>query len=81
VELVSWKPRAFLYHNFLSLQECQHIMQEAKPMVMISFVPGQEFLIRSHRLPSRCLPAVYTTGHRSPPSLKAVSALILARIC
>ena len=81
VELVSWKPRAFLYHNFLSLQECQHIMQEAKPMVMIPFVPGEEFLILSHHLPSRCLLAVYSTGHRSLPSLKAVIALILACIC
>ena len=33
VELLSWKPRAFLYHNFLSAAECQHIIQEAKPMV------------------------------------------------
>ena len=35
VELLSWKPRAFLYHNFLSPAECQHIIQEAKPMVQI----------------------------------------------
>ena len=33
VELVSWKPRAFVYHNFLSPEECEHIMQEASPMV------------------------------------------------
>ena len=78
VELVSWKPRAFLYHNFLSLQECQHIMQEAKPVVMIPFVNGEGFLTLSHCFSSRRLRAVYSTGHRSPPSLKAVSAFILA---
>lgn len=33
VELISWQPRAFLYHSFLSPAECRHIMQEAKPMV------------------------------------------------
>ncbi|CAK0751576.1 hypothetical protein CVIRNUC_002078 [Coccomyxa viridis] len=41
VELLSWKPRAFLYHNFVSPAECQHIIQEAKPMMRRSTVIGE----------------------------------------
>jgi hypothetical protein len=27
VELLSWKPRAYLYHNFLTHEECDHIIK------------------------------------------------------
>jgi hypothetical protein len=33
VEVVSWKPRAFLYHNFLSDEEAEHMKQLAAPTV------------------------------------------------
>ncbi len=33
VEVLSWKPRAFIYHNFLSAEECDHIIRTAKPLV------------------------------------------------
>ena len=33
VELLSWKPRAFVYHNFLTAEECNHIISTAKPLV------------------------------------------------
>lgn len=36
VEVLSWPPhgpRAFLYHNFLTPEECAHIMATAKPLV------------------------------------------------
>ena len=27
MELISWKPRAYLYHNFLTEEECDHIIK------------------------------------------------------
>ncbi|KAJ4913976.1 putative prolyl 4-hydroxylase 11 [Raphanus sativus] len=30
-EVISWKPRAFLYHNFLKNEECEHLISLAKP--------------------------------------------------
>lgn len=35
IELLSWKPRAFLYHNFMTDEETDHIIKEAKPWVSI----------------------------------------------
>jgi prolyl 4-hydroxylase len=29
VEQISWEPRAFLLHNFLSEEECDHLMAQA----------------------------------------------------
>ncbi|MED6108548.1 putative prolyl 4-hydroxylase 3 [Stylosanthes scabra] len=31
IEILSWKPRVFLYHNFLSKEECEHLINIAKP--------------------------------------------------
>lgn len=33
VETVSWKPRAFLIHNLLSDEECEHVIELASPKV------------------------------------------------
>ncbi|KAJ4964796.1 hypothetical protein NE237_016645 [Protea cynaroides] len=30
-EILSWKPRAFVYHNFLSKEECEYLIELAKP--------------------------------------------------
>ncbi|KAI5596658.1 hypothetical protein BDE02_02G016000 [Populus trichocarpa] len=30
-EILSWEPRAFLYHNFLSKEECEYLINLAKP--------------------------------------------------
>ncbi|KAL1364248.1 hypothetical protein HN51_012408 [Arachis hypogaea] len=30
-EILSWEPRAFMYHNFLSKEECEHLINVAKP--------------------------------------------------
>uniref|UniRef100_A0A7N0UIB2 procollagen-proline 4-dioxygenase n=1 Tax=Kalanchoe fedtschenkoi TaxID=63787 RepID=A0A7N0UIB2_KALFE len=30
-EVLSWEPRAFLYHNFLSKEECEYLIELAKP--------------------------------------------------
>ena len=32
---LAWRPRAFLFHNFLSEEECQHIISMAKSMVLV----------------------------------------------
>jgi prolyl 4-hydroxylase len=34
--VVSWKPRAFIYHNFLSDAEAEHIKKLAAPTVSTS---------------------------------------------
>ncbi|XVF59846.1 hypothetical protein PTKIN_Ptkin07bG0308300 [Pterospermum kingtungense] len=31
VEVISWEPRAFIYHNFLSKEECEYLIDLAKP--------------------------------------------------
>lgn len=37
-EVLSWEPRAFLYHNFLSKKECEYLMDLAKPHMAKSTV-------------------------------------------
>lgn len=32
-EILSWEPRAFLYHNFLSKLECEYLINRAKPQM------------------------------------------------
>ncbi|KAK9755104.1 hypothetical protein RND81_01G002600 [Saponaria officinalis] len=38
VEILSWEPRAFLYHNFLSKEECEYLISLAKPHMTKSTV-------------------------------------------
>lgn len=42
VELLSWKPRAYLYHNFLSPEECDHIIKIAMPHIQRSGVVNMD---------------------------------------
>ncbi|XP_073012399.1 probable prolyl 4-hydroxylase 3 [Typha latifolia] len=37
-EIVSWEPRAFIYHNFLSKEECEYLIASATPRMMKSTV-------------------------------------------
>lgn len=41
IELVSWQPRAFVYHNFLTHEECDHIIRLAAPQMRRSTVVGE----------------------------------------
>ena len=38
IEHLSWRPRAWLYHNFMTEEECDHIMQLAAPSMARSTV-------------------------------------------
>ncbi|KAL9289279.1 putative prolyl 4-hydroxylase 8 [Arabidopsis thaliana] len=38
LEVISWEPRAFVYHNFLTNEECEHLISLAKPSMMKSKV-------------------------------------------
>ncbi|KAK3271236.1 hypothetical protein CYMTET_20403 [Cymbomonas tetramitiformis] len=38
IETVSWEPRAFVYHNFLSKEECLHLIHLAAPTMEKSSV-------------------------------------------
>ncbi|XP_021756562.1 probable prolyl 4-hydroxylase 3 [Chenopodium quinoa] len=38
VEILSWEPRAFLYHHFLSKEECEYLIDLAKPHMAKSTV-------------------------------------------
>ncbi|RAL46492.1 hypothetical protein DM860_004771 [Cuscuta australis] len=42
VEIISWVPRAFVYHNFLSKDECQYLINLAKPHMEKSTVVDNE---------------------------------------
>ncbi|KAJ3672244.1 hypothetical protein LUZ60_006965 [Juncus effusus] len=37
-EVISWEPRAFVYHNFLSKKECEYLIELAKPNMVKSTV-------------------------------------------
>ncbi|EPS68098.1 hypothetical protein M569_06675 [Genlisea aurea] len=37
-EIISWEPRAFVYHNFLSKEECEYLINVAKPHMQKSTV-------------------------------------------
>ncbi|KAE9586702.1 hypothetical protein Lal_00004478 [Lupinus albus] len=37
-EILSWEPRAFIYHNFLSKEECEYLINLAKPHMAKSSV-------------------------------------------
>lgn len=37
-EVLSWEPRVFIYHNFLSKKECEHLISLAKPYMAKSTV-------------------------------------------
>uniref|UniRef100_A0A0D3A1P1 Prolyl 4-hydroxylase alpha subunit domain-containing protein n=1 Tax=Brassica oleracea var. oleracea TaxID=109376 RepID=A0A0D3A1P1_BRAOL len=37
-EVISMKPRAFLYHNFVKNEECEHLISLAKPKMVRSIV-------------------------------------------
>ncbi|KAG5246535.1 oxidoreductase family protein [Salix suchowensis] len=37
-EILSWEPRAFLFHNFLSKEECEYLINLAKPHMLKSTV-------------------------------------------
>eukprot|EP00879_Flechtneria_rotunda_P021291 GHRR01022434.1.p1 GENE.GHRR01022434.1~~GHRR01022434.1.p1 ORF type:complete len:174 (+),score=18.81 GHRR01022434.1:304-825(+) len=41
IQLISWKPRAFIYHNLLTDEEADHIKRLAAPMMKRSTVVGQ----------------------------------------
>ncbi|CAH8274195.1 unnamed protein product [Arabidopsis lyrata] len=38
LEVISWEPRAFVYHNFLTNEECEHLISLAKPSMVKSKV-------------------------------------------
>ncbi|KAI5684023.1 hypothetical protein M9H77_05251 [Catharanthus roseus] len=38
VEVISWEPRAVIYHNFLSKEECEYLINLAKPNMQKSTV-------------------------------------------
>ncbi|GFR44544.1 hypothetical protein Agub_g5815 [Astrephomene gubernaculifera] len=40
IETISWAPRAFIYHNFLAPEECDHLISLAKPKLERSQVVG-----------------------------------------
>ncbi|URE30590.1 P4Hc [Musa troglodytarum] len=37
-EVISWEPRAFVYHNFLSKEECEYLIELARPHMQKSTV-------------------------------------------
>lgn len=42
VEVISWEPRAFVYHNFLTKEECDYLIDIAKPNMHKSTVVDSE---------------------------------------
>uniref|UniRef100_A0A1J3DVT1 procollagen-proline 4-dioxygenase n=1 Tax=Noccaea caerulescens TaxID=107243 RepID=A0A1J3DVT1_NOCCA len=42
VEIISWEPRASIYHNFLSKEECKYLIELAKPHMEKSTVVDEK---------------------------------------
>eukprot|EP01026_Neomeris_dumetosa_P020946 TRINITY_DN1848_c1_g1_i2.p1 TRINITY_DN1848_c1_g1~~TRINITY_DN1848_c1_g1_i2.p1 ORF type:complete len:115 (-),score=5.46 TRINITY_DN1848_c1_g1_i2:55-399(-) len=42
IETMSWSPRAFVYHNFLSEEECNHVIKLAATQLRRSTVVGDK---------------------------------------
>eukprot|EP00873_Tetraselmis_striata_P024219 jgi/Tetstr1/444483/TSEL_032364.t1 len=42
LETISWEPRAFVFHNFLTDEECDHIIEIAEPAMERSMVTGPD---------------------------------------
>ncbi|PIN17235.1 Procollagen-proline dioxygenase [Handroanthus impetiginosus] len=42
VEVISWEPRAFIFHNFLSKEECEYLISIAEPHMEKSTVVDNE---------------------------------------
>ena len=42
LEQLSWKPRAYLYHSFMSAEEADHLVELARPTVARSEVVDPE---------------------------------------
>ncbi|EXC35294.1 Prolyl 4-hydroxylase subunit alpha-1 [Morus notabilis] len=42
VEVISWEPRAFIYHNFLTKEECEYLINLAMPNMKKSTVVDSE---------------------------------------
>ncbi len=63
VETLSWEPRVFLYHNFLTLQECEHIISLGRPTLVKSTVIDNE---TGRSVDSRCLPHSLANSRRTP---------------
>ncbi|AEC06673.1 Prolyl 4-hydroxylase 5 [Arabidopsis thaliana] len=42
VEVISWEPRAVVYHNFLTNEECEHLISLAKPSMVKSTVVDEK---------------------------------------
>lgn len=38
LELISWRPRAYVFHSFLTHQECDHLISLAEPKIARSYV-------------------------------------------
>lgn len=47
---VSWHPRAFVYHNFLSDEECDHLIKTAAPMMRRSKVVAKDGGSETHSI-------------------------------
>ncbi|CAN8257757.1 unnamed protein product [Cochlearia groenlandica] len=41
-EVISWEPRAVVYHNFLTNEECEHLISLAKPSMVKSTVVDEK---------------------------------------
>jgi len=42
VQTLSWEPRAWLHHSFLSEEECDHLINLARPFMKASEVVDNE---------------------------------------
>lgn len=64
IQLVSWKPRAFIYHNFLSDAEAEHMKRLAAATVSSSAGDNAEVYAQCHfrgqQVNSACLKALQT---------------------
>eukprot|EP01124_Arcella_intermedia_P015030 TRINITY_DN21580_c0_g1_i1.p1 TRINITY_DN21580_c0_g1~~TRINITY_DN21580_c0_g1_i1.p1 ORF type:complete len:255 (+),score=45.17 TRINITY_DN21580_c0_g1_i1:24-767(+) len=74
IETVSWEPRIFIYHNFLSAEDCDYIVNLGKEKVTRSQVVGVTG--KSIEDSGRTSNGVFLSGEENDPVLKKLKRKI-----
>jgi len=74
IETLSWAPRIFVFHNILTKEECEHIIQLGVGQVSRSQVVSQTGRSAVHN--ARTSSGVFMTQHQNDPVMKKLTKKI-----
>lgn len=76
IEVLSWSPRIFVYHNFLSEEECEHLKAEAKPWLVPSTVVDEDSSYGSKADPRRSSEGMSFAKYHNDPIIEDIEKRI-----